>query len=41
LIDYIDGRFPDSEVASEMAELLMMKLTPHAGELQQFRDLLT
>ena len=41
LLDYHEGRYPDSEQTSEMAELLMEKLAPYTDELQQFRDLLT
>jgi len=41
LMDYIDGRFPESPETAEMAEFFMEKLKPHAAELEQFRDLYT
>jgi hypothetical protein len=41
LLEYLNGRFPESPETAEMAELLMLKLAPHADELEQFRDLLT
>jgi hypothetical protein len=41
LLDYLNGRFPESPETTEMAELLMLKLAPYRKELEQFRDLLT
>lgn len=41
LLDYLNGRFPESDQTAEMAELLILKLAPYREELEQFRDLLT
>jgi hypothetical protein len=41
LLDYLNGRFPESPETTEMAELLLLKLAPYRRELEQFRDLLT